>query len=167
VTIIFLFNKKVGKFFSIFCFGKSSFQFAKILVFILLNFVKQNDGIFNNSHTINLNNLKPPFTPLFTKGFPTIPIVQWDGLSLGDFNMTKKNKLLFLMDRFVYCHLFHIIFMFLLIIVLSFCDSMLFNLFPILWCHQRLDHPQQDWDKFNLHVKYESESILASFYIHY
>jgi len=43
--------------------------------------------------------------------------------------------------------------------VLSFCGSMLFIFFPILWTRQKLDHPQEEWAKFNLYMKYENENI--------
>jgi hypothetical protein len=143
VTIYFLFNKKVDKFLPFLCFGKSSFQFAKILVLILLNFLKQNDWIFNNSHNISLNNLKPPLYTHLHKRLSNNTNWAMGGTWLGGFQHDKQSKLPFQMDRFFYCHLFHIIFMSLLVMVLSFCGSMLFNLFAILWCHQRLDHPQQ------------------------
>jgi hypothetical protein len=43
--------------------------------------------------------------------------------------------------------------------VLNIYGSMLFIFFPILWTHQRLDHPQKEWAKLNLYMKYESENI--------
>jgi hypothetical protein len=40
----------------------------------------------------------------------------------------KQNKLPSLIDRFFYCPLFHFIFIFLLVMVFSFCSSMFFFL---------------------------------------
>ncbi len=80
-------------------------------------------------------------------------------IGFGGFQDEKQNKQPFLMDRFFYYPLFHFIFMFLLIMVLNIYGSMLFIFFPILWTHQRLDHPQKEWAKLNLYMKYESENI--------
>jgi hypothetical protein len=76
----------------------------------------------------------------------------------GGFQDDKQNKQHFLMDKFLYCPLFHFIFMFLLVMALNFCGLMLFIYFPILWTHQMFD-PQEEWTKFNLYMKYESENI--------
>jgi hypothetical protein len=152
VTSVFLFNKEVDKFFPNLCFGEISLQFVKILVFILLNCFWQNDWIFNNSHTISLNNMKPPLYTSLHKGFSNNTNCAMGGTWFGGFQHNKQNKLPFLIDRFFYCWLFHFVFMSLLVMVLSFCGSMLFNIFPILWFHQRLDHPEEKWTKFNLHM---------------
>jgi hypothetical protein len=44
----------------------------------------------------------------------------------GGFQDEKQYKQPFLMDRFFYYPVFHFIFMFLLVMVLNFCGSMLF-----------------------------------------
>jgi len=77
----------------------------------------------------------------------------------GWFQDDKQNKQPFLMDRFLYCSLFHFIFMSLLVMVLSFCGSMIFIFFPILCTLQRLDNPQEEWVKFHLYNKDESQNI--------
>jgi hypothetical protein len=59
----------------------------------------------------------------------------------GGFQDDKQNKYPFLMDRF---SLFPFIFMVPLVMVLTFCSSMLFIFFPILWTRQNLDHPQEE-----------------------
>jgi hypothetical protein len=43
--------------------------------------------------------------------------------------------------------------------LLNFCGSILFIFFPVLWTHQRFNHPQEEWTKFNLYMRYESENI--------
>jgi hypothetical protein len=62
----------------------------------------------------------------------------------GGFQNDKQNKQPFLIDRFFYCPSFHFIFMSLLVMLLNFCGSILFIFFPVLWTHQRFNHPQEE-----------------------
>jgi len=62
----------------------------------------------------------------------------------GGFQNDKQNKQPFLIDRFFYYPSFHFIFMSLLVMLLNFCGSILFIFFPVLWTHQRFNHPQEE-----------------------
>jgi len=104
--------------------------------------------------------MKSPLCTPTHQGFSNDTNCAMGGVAwFGGFQEEKQNKQPFLMDRFLYCPLFHFIFMSLLIMVLNFCGSMLFIFFPILCTHQKLDHPQKKRAKLNLYMKYESENI--------
>jgi hypothetical protein len=89
--------------------------------------------------------MKSPLCTPTHKGFSNNTNYAMRGMIwFGGFQDEKQNKQPFLMDRFIYCPLFHFIFMSLLVMVLNFCGSMLFIFFPILWTHQRFNHPQKE-----------------------
>jgi hypothetical protein len=142
VTNVFLYNKKVDIFFLDSCFGESSLQYALRFYFWVFLFGGKSDWIFNNSHTKSLNNMKSPMCTVTQKGLSNNTNCVMRGMIwFGGFQVDKQNKQPFLMDRLFYYPLFHFIFIFVLVMVLSFFGSMLFIFFPILWTHQRLDHP--------------------------
>jgi len=120
---------------------------------IFLNFLWQNDWIFNNSHTINPNNMESPScTPIYKRLSSNTSCAMggtWFGWSQHD----KQNKLPSLIDRFFYCPLFQFIFIFLLVMVFSFVVQCFF-FSPFLWCHQKLDHAQEEWSKLILYMRF-------------
>jgi hypothetical protein len=97
---------------------------VKIFVLIFILFFGKNDWIFNNSHTKILRNMKSHMWILTHKGFSNNTNCAMGKMTwFGGFQDDKQP---FLMHRFLYCPLFHFIFMCLLVMVLNFCGSMLF-----------------------------------------
>jgi hypothetical protein len=76
--------------------------------------------------------MKPPLYTLLQKGLSNNTDCEMGGSWFGGFQHDKQNKLPFLMDRFFYYWSFHFIFLSLLVMLLSFCGSMLFNIVSIL-----------------------------------
>jgi hypothetical protein len=114
----------------------------KILVLIFLNFIWQNDWIFNNSHTISPNNIESPSCIVIHKRLSNNTNCAMGGTWFEWFQHYKQNKLPSLIDRFFNCPLFHFIFMFLLVMVFNFCSS-LFFFSPYFFMPQKLDHAQE------------------------
>ncbi len=100
---------------------------------IFLNFLWQNDWIFNNSHTISPNNMESPSCTPIHQRLSNNTSCAMGGTWFEWHQHDKQNKLPSLIDRFFYCPLFHFIFNFLLVMVFSFCSSMFF--FSALFCH--------------------------------
>jgi hypothetical protein len=160
VTIFFLCNKKVDKFLLDLCFGESSFQFLLRFKFdFLIFFSKKRLNIQWLPHHKSKQYEITFVHPYSPRVFQQYQLCNERHDLVWGISRWKKKKQPFLMDRFFYFPLFHFIFMFLLVMVLNFCGSMLFIFFPISWTSQKLDHLQKEWAKFHLYMKYESENI--------